>query len=347
MLYIFTKSTASAGGSRQRAFNVATFLKKAGYESRLVIPPIYRKDIPRNQARREYLSTIFSLRKNDVVLLQNPIFNIYFVIAMCLTKIVFRPTLVFDFDDATWVQNPVTPRIFAFFCDKAIVASHYLATWKNIKGKPTLLMPNLVDYALAQEYSKSVSKESTININEKVVLGWIGDAPASMNNLKLLLPVFTKLKEKKLPVVFKIIGTLGDSSVTEAFKKTGIEVDAIDTLSWGTVGEIQKVNACFDIGLCPLEQNESNEARCSLKVLDYMVAGIPVVISPIGENNHFITNNQEGFLPKTEDEWVEKLELLIKDAELRKTMGSLAQEKIKNNYSYQVRIQEYIIFLNI
>src|SRR5580693_4681991 len=102
MLYIFSKSTISAGGSRHRAFNVATFLSRAGYESEIVIAPIYRTDLTRNKARQDYIKKIFSLRKNDVVLLQNPIFSWYFIACIALVKLFFNPTLVFDFDDATW-----------------------------------------------------------------------------------------------------------------------------------------------------------------------------------------------------------------------------------------------------
>lgn len=340
MLYIFTKSTRSAGGSRHRAFLVADFLMRAGHEVTLVVPPIYRTDISRSRARMEYVKTIFSLRRNDVVLLQNPIFNKYFIILMYVVKFLFRPTLVFDFDDATWVQNPVAPKALALIADKFIVASHHLAQWSWIRGKPVLLMPNLVDYMLAEKYY--VNKK-----NEKVVLGWIGGAPDSIPNLEILVPVLKKLTEQKLPVTFKLVGAGGSSEVRNLFAKTGMEVEYVDALEWGKEGEIQKANSSFDVGLCPLVDNESNRGRCSLKVLDYMAAGIPVVISPVGENNHFITDGVEGFLPKTVDEWVRDLERLIVDAKFRKDMGVKAKAKLMNEFSYQANMQKYIDFFGI
>jgi glycosyltransferase involved in cell wall biosynthesis len=340
MLYIFTKSEIGAGGSRHRAFFVANFLKKNGHELKLIIPPIYRKETPRMQARFEYLKTIFSLRKSDTVLLQNPIFSKYFILCICIVKVIFRPTLVFDFDDATWVQNPIAPRVMAFFSDKYIVASHYLANWKNIQGKPIMVMPNLVDYELAMKYRVARS-------DKKIVLGWIGGAPLSLHNLKILVPVFEKLVSDGVSFKFLLIGTLGSDEVVKTFSLRGMDFEFVDRLDWGKEGEIQKANSRFDIGLCPLVDNESNRGRCSLKVLDYMASSIPVIASPIGENEYFIENNVTGYLPSSTEDWVESIKKLISDDVLRDKMGKSSFNKLVKEYSYQSNIDKYISFLGL
>lgn len=340
MLYIFTKSTMHAGGSRHRAFFVADFLERAGYDSKIIIPPAWCSDISRTKARLKYIKTIFSLRNDDIVFLQNPIFSTYFIFCIVIVKILFNPTIIFDFDDATWVQNPIAPRVLALVADKFIVASHYLAKWTWIRGKPVLLMPNLVDYTLAERYK--AQKE-----NEIIVLGWIGGAPNSMRNLELLTPVLKGLKRKGLPFLFRLVGTLGSQKVRDMFLSTGTSVHFIDTLEWEKEGEIQKANNSFDIGLCPLVDNESNRGRCSLKVLDYMAAGIPVVASPVGENIYFLKGDVGGFLPDDVDEWVEYIDKLIVDVDLRNRKGEEARNRLIKNYSYQSNIQKYIDFLGL
>ena len=75
-------------------------------------------------------------------------------------------------------------------------------------------------------------------------------------------------------------------------------MEYVEKLDWGKEGEIQKANNSFDIGLCPLVDNESNEGRCSLKVLDYMASSVPVIISPVGENRYFIEGEIGGFCQK-------------------------------------------------
>lgn len=350
MLYIFTKSTVHAGGSRHRAFFVADFLRRNGHVLQLVVPPVYRTDVTRLRARMVYVRTIFSLRKDDTVLLQNPIFSTYFIICIALVKILFRPTLVFDFDDATWVQNPIAPRVLAFFSDKYIVASHALATWLPLRGKPVMIMPNLVDFEIAAQ----VAPPSDANEKERrVVLGWIGSGPLSMHNLEILVPVFKRLIEDNTVFTFKLVGLLTaqypdkHKELLKMFDIPGIHAEYVDVLEWQKKGEIQKANASFDIGLCPLVDNESNRNRCSLKVLDYMAAGIPVAISPVGENIYFVDEAKSGFLPLTTEEWVRDLKKLITDARLRQTMGRAGLEKLKREYSYQRRIGEYEKFLGL
>ena len=90
-----------------------------------------------------------------------------------MVKIIFRPKIIFDFDDATWVQNPIAPKALALFADKFIVASHYLAKWPWIRGKPAMIMSNLIDYTLAEKYK-------TAKNSDKVVLGWIGGAEKAL-----------------------------------------------------------------------------------------------------------------------------------------------------------------------
>ena len=345
MLYFFTKSEKGAGGTRHRAIFVSEFLKKRGYDSIIVTPPVYRKDIPRNKARMEYLSTIFSLRKNDAVFLQNPIFSTYFIVCICIVKIIFRPTLIFDFDDSTWIQNPIAPRVMALISDKYILASHFLTSWKPLgirplSAKPTMVMANLVDYTIADKYKVE-------NKGDKVVIGWIGGGPNSMVNLIILKPILETLIKDGVSFKFLFVGTLGSEEVVKFFSLPGLDVEFVDRLDWGKEGEIQKANSMFDVGLCPLLDNVSNRGRCSLKILDYMASGVPVVASPVGENIYFIENNVTGLLPNTTEEWVRDLKRIISDKELRESMGRASYLKLKTEYSYQANIDKYIDFLNL
>lgn len=342
MIYFFSKSTKAAGGSRHRAFNVVDFLRLRGCEAQLIIPPVYRTAETRLRARLDYLKTTLSLRKNDVVLLQTPIFSKWFVIMMCVVKYIFRPRVIFDFDDAIWRRNPIATRALAHISDEFIVATHYLAKWPPLKGKPITIISNLVDWDLFAKYQTSKGK------CDKVVLGWIGGAHHSLPNLRILIPVFEALIKNRVSFKFKVVGVLGSQAVRDTFQKVdGLDVEFVDSLDWAKEGEIQKANHSFDVGLCPLLVNEDNEARCSLKVLDYMAAELPVVISNVGEHKYFVDHGINGFLVSTNEEWIKYLTLLIKDEELRKKIGQAAGEKIKKQYTYQTNIGKYIKILRL
>lgn len=342
MLYIFTKSTIDAGGSRHRAFFPAKFIRKAGYDVDIIIPPVYIKNISRNKARWQYVKKILSLRKNDVVLLQTPIFSKWFVALMCIVKYIFHPRVIFDFDDAIWRRNPIATRAFAYISDEFIVATHYLAKWSPLRGKSVTIISNLVDWDLPAKYKAPKGK------CDKIVLGWIGGARHSLPNLRILVPVFETLIKSGVPFKFKIVGVLGSQAVRDTFQEiAGLDVEFVDSLDWAKEGEIQKANRSFDIGLCPLLTNEDNEARCSLKVLDYMAAELPVVISNIGEHKHFVDHGMNGFLADSAEEWIKYLTMLIGDEDLRKKIGRAAGEKIKKYYTYQTNIDKYVNILRL
>jgi len=48
------------------------------------------------------------------------------------------------------------------------------------------------------------------------------------------------------------------------------------------------------------------------------VAGVPCIASPVGMNKKIVEDGMNGFLASSEEEWIEKISLLIDDADLRK-----------------------------
>lgn len=341
MIYFFTKGTAVAGSSRHRAYNIVEYLNLNGVKAVVVSPPVFQKNENKIIAKINYLKLILSLRSKDIVILQTTIFNRLFIVLIIIVKNFFNPRIIFDFDDAIYIKNPIATKILVKISNKVIVASHYLSEWNYIQNKQVMIVPNLIKYELSQKYTVIYEKK------EKVVVGWIGGGPASMHNIEILAPVFEVLVKKGLRYKFRFVGSLGSKKVYNLFNKIdGLDVEFIDKLDWGKKGEIQKTNQCFDIGLNPLIKSKDNMARCSLKVLDYMAVGLPVVASNIGENNYFIDNGKNGFLVKNKIEWVEILSRLILNNELRKTIGQNAQERIKNHYSYESIMGDYIRFIN-
>ena len=96
----------------------------------------------------------------------------------------------------------------------------------------------------------------------------------------------------------------------------------------------------FDIGVYPVIESEWALGKGGLKVMQYMALGIPSV-SNYGMSKHLIKNGSDGFLVNTEDEWVSKLSVLIKDEDLRYKMGDIARQKIINNYSVNAVGKKY------
>ena len=66
-----------------------------------------------------------------------------------------------------------------------------------------------------------------------------------------------------------------------------------------------------------------------------MALAIPSVASPVGVNSKIILDRVNGFLAKTNEEWEEKLEILISNKSLRKAIGMNGRKTVENDYSLE------------
>jgi glycosyltransferase involved in cell wall biosynthesis len=73
-----------------------------------------------------------------------------------------------------------------------------------------------------------------------------------------------------------------------------------------------------------------------MKLLEYMALGIPVVASRVGENRYLVRPGLNGFLPKTDDEWVGALSTLIEDDRMRAQMGQASRRIAEEEHSIAV-----------
>jgi glycosyltransferase involved in cell wall biosynthesis len=94
-----------------------------------------------------------------------------------------------------------------------------------------------------------------------------------------------------------------------------------------------KVLGSSHIGIAPLPDDPRTRGKCGLKILQYMAAGLPVVSSPTGVNKEIIEHGITGFLAHSNEEWYSAIETLMKNRNLRKTMGEKGHERVIEYYS--------------
>jgi glycosyltransferase involved in cell wall biosynthesis len=87
----------------------------------------------------------------------------------------------------------------------------------------------------------------------------------------------------------------------------------------------------FDIGICPLLSTQFSRSKSWVKALEYFSRGIPVVASDVEPYRRFIDHGVNGFLAKTDHEWLRYLSELAGDDDLRRKMGAAAKEKAREN----------------
>ena len=155
-----------------------------------------------------------------------------------------------------------------------------------------------------------------------VTIGWTGSNPA---NVDAIIPAMRRLPAD-LDVRLTIVGPESGSVAGE---------ERIERVRWSLAREIEQLQS-FDVGVMPLEDTEYNRAKEGFKLKQYMAVGIPVVASPVGKNVDLVQEGVNGFLARTEEEWVEKLTLLARDPDLRARMGAAGRRMVEERYSLDV-----------
>ena len=96
----------------------------------------------------------------------------------------------------------------------------------------------------------------------------------------------------------------------------------------------------------PLPDDEWAKGKCGLKGLQYMALEVPTIMSPVGVNNDIISDGENGFLAFTENQWIEKIELLINNASLRKKIGKAGRQTVVEKYSIEAWKYKYVDLFN-
>ncbi len=251
-----------------------------------------------------------------------------------------NPHVVYDIDDAIFIK------------------SHSLVNkWVDmIRGrkKPFFLMkkakhvitctPYLTEVAL--EYNDKVTDiSSTINTDTYIpvnnfandhtlVLGWSGSL-STIRFFNILKPTLLALQEKK---PFKLV-VMGDPD----YRIEGLDMEAVE---WTIEKEIPTLQR-FDIGLYPLPlDDEWVLGKSGLKALQYMAVGVPVVATALGANYRIMKDGETGFLVKTAEEWMQRLEQLMDDPALRKRIGDAARKNVEDHYSIKANTPVYLSIIN-
>ncbi len=229
---------------------------------------------------------------------------------------------VYDIEDNLWRVAPHNPGR-GFWTNERLKIAETLTkkadlvtvTTKNLKNFVKRLNPNVEvirNYLFSKYWSYSPPLEKPESL---IVIGWSG-SPSHSDDLKILKGVLEQVIEKyNLKVIIQGLPINPFSSPNVIFDPT-----------WVRIREYPKKLRRYDIGICPLENNQFNEAKSDLKFIEYGALGIPAVCSPVGEYQYTVKNEYNGFLAAKPREWVKYLSLLVENSNLRLSVAYRARK---------------------
>jgi glycosyltransferase involved in cell wall biosynthesis len=250
---------------------------------------------------------------------------------------VFKKKIIYDFDDAIWIplMSDYNQKFsfIKFFGNVAkickwshivSVGNDYLKEFAANYNQNVVVIPTVVN---TDTVHGAVQNQET----ERPAVGWTGSF-STLPYLNMVLAVLQQLQEE-IDFTFYVIA---DKDPQLALKKYVF-------VKWTAETETEDLLK-FHIGIMPLTDDKYSKGKCGFKAIQYMALGMPAIVSPVGVNIRIVNDGTNGFICESELKWKEYLRQLLKDTQLRKSMGEAARYKIEKSYSISAT---KLIFLNL
>ena len=331
-----TKYTATGPSSRYRVVQFLPFLEARGItwdlhalhgdgylEARYARhrpSPVY---LARRAASR--VAVLSRAPRYDLVFIQKELFPHALDLPEWLLRRVGARYVV-DLDDAIHLfyegargwRRPLRGKMARVLSGASLVlaGNRHLEAYARGRGARAVHFPTVVDTARFQPGPPRVGAQP-------LVVGWMG-TPETAPYLYTLAPAL-EAAARRVPFLLRVVGA-------EAPALRGVAVEARPWRVADEVGDLQSM----DVGLMPLADDPWSMGKCSLKLLQYMSAGVSAVTSPLGSAPDIVSDGENGFFARGDDEWADRVTLLASSPDLRRAMAERARRTVEARYSLAV-----------
>lgn len=316
-LSIYTRYDTLGASSRYRYFMYEKYLRGGGFDPKYYyfydnhyLSELYRggrslASYPRAFGRRFKDAA----RISDISIIEYELFPF---LPWAVDRHYLRKTkYVVNFDDNVWEKYAQIPFLNTKFnkiianAAGVITANNFLHNRITELNSNVIKIPTVPDVA---DYSQELPKF------ERFTIVWIG-TPVTYGYLEKFADTLRKMNKV---VDFEMI-------VIASSELKPIEGVNMRCLDWSP--EIESKMLCRShVGIMPLTDDAMAHGKSAFKIIQYLVAGLPVIASPIGENVHVISPGATGFLPESPEQWCEAVEALAKNSYQYRDMCANARE---------------------
>ncbi len=234
---------------------------------------------------------------------------------LCTAEVGLKSPLVFDVDDATFLNqrfggvDRVAKRASLIVCGNEFLADHF-SRFAEIKVLPTAV--DTVRFSPAPLDAR------------RRLIGWSGSSSGFQYLYQIegaLQTVLKKFPDVKLRVV-----------ADRAPRFKSLPESQVEFLVWNPATEVIHIQD-LAIGIMPLNDSPWERGKCSFKMLTYMAVGVPVVVSPVGMNLQIMRQGEPGLMARNKDEWVDALSSLLTHESRSAEMGKQGRQIIETHYA--------------
>ena len=339
-LSFFAKYTTQGATSRYRSFAFAFRLLSYNYnfEIQSFLPIDYLDDLFSKRPKKKwkiilsYLDRFFSiLRSSNNLIIERELFP--FLPYGFEKWFLKRTQYILDFDDnvwedyqdKSWLKNKYDKLVLN--ASGVIVGNDYLCDYVQNLNSNVVKIPTVIDL----EHYQLVEEEKF----ERFTIVWIGSS-ITYKYIEAFSELFVSLS-KKIDYDLLIVA----SKELENRKIEGVSMRFVD---WSSETEISFLKKSH-IGIMPLTDDNFSQGKSAFKLIQYLAAGIPLIGSAVGENNHVIKEGENGYLVSTKEEWMSAIAGLYNDKDLIERIA-INCEKDAYDYSIQKYFPLYRDFID-
>lgn len=234
--------------------------------------------------------------------------------------------VIYDFDDAIflhassgankrfeWLKSPNKTADLCRLADAVSVGNTFLGDYARKFNHHVAIVPTTID---TDTYVSRPKNQG----GGRVILGWTGSATSQVH-LEIFAPILKQILAE-CPVDLRVVSN----------RRPLLPEIPHEWREWTPETEVASIQD-FDIGIMPMPDDEWSKGKCSLKALQSMAVGVPVVASAIGANRDAIDHGRDSLLASSPEEWIAAVRKLATDHEYRLLLGKHARTTIEQRFS--------------
>jgi glycosyltransferase involved in cell wall biosynthesis len=320
-------------------YHVSSFLTAANWKVFYKPGSLLKKTVALLKGFSLRLSDCFTAHKYDLIFIHREASPVGPPIFEWFLARILRKKIIYDFDDAIWLtdkpKESLLEKLIRFRGKVSLICkwsyriscgNEYLANFARLYNSLVIVNPTTIDTKKTNAHLCIEKKRK----DEQIIIGWTG-SHTTLKYLESIKYVLQDIERQLENVSFLVI----------ANRKPTLDLKRLEYIEWREQTEIEDILK-MDIGLMPLPDDEWTKGKCGFKALQYMSLGIPCVVSPVGVNSTIIQHSINGFLEKSDADWIKTLKMLVNDEGKRKDIGKKAIETVNNKYSVDSNTQNFL-----
>lgn len=221
-----------------------------------------------------------------------------------------------------------------------IVISSKLNNYPPTIGLNKILIPILCEL----DSNGKTSKKILENNNNSFKIGFFGTVNITKENLDIFLSALSKIKTKH-DFIFDLFGICANENKASLMNFiTNYNLSDSVTYKGLIKGEDVKNRLKeYDLLVLPRGNTKQNMYGFSTKLAEYLVSGVPTLLTDVSDNSLYIKDNFNGFIipPDNEQAFVKKLDYIINNYE------NIAEKIAQNAYNTALRHFDYRNYSNL